>query len=46
MPVNPRHTWQEWQELFAAQVPSPGYIPNYKKGTKPQPGKNIYHAFE
>ena len=46
MPVNPRHTWKEWQEIFAAQVPSPEYIPKFKIGTKPQPGKNIYHTFE
>jgi hypothetical protein len=46
MPVNPRYTWKEWQEIFAAQVPSPGYTPNYKKGTEPQPGKTFYHPFE
>jgi len=46
MPVNPRHTWKEWQEIFAAQAPSPGYTPNYNRGTKPQQGKNIYHIFE
>jgi len=46
MPVNPRHTWQEWQEIFAAQVPSPQYNTNYKKGTEPQPGRNLHHTFE
>jgi len=39
VPVNPRHTWQEWQEIFAAQLATPPYNPNYKKGTEPQPGK-------
>jgi len=37
MPVNPRHTWQEWQEIFAAQVPSPKNKPTLKLGTEPQP---------
>ena len=27
MPVNPRHTAQEWQEIYAAQVSSHEYIP-------------------
>jgi hypothetical protein len=45
MPVNPRHTWQEWQEIFAAQVPSPAYKPTFKMGTEPQPGKNLLHTF-
>ena len=44
MPVNPRHTWQEWQEIFAAQVPSPGNNPTFKLGTEPQPGKDLYHT--
>jgi hypothetical protein len=34
MPVNPRHTAQEWQEIYAAQVPSPVDNSNYKKGTE------------
>ena len=46
MPVNPRHTAQEWQEIYAAQKPSPEYNPNYKKGTEPQPGKDLHHTFE
>jgi hypothetical protein len=45
MPVNPRYTAQEWQEIYAAQVPSPEYNPNYKKGTEPQPGKDLHHTF-
>ena len=44
MPVNPRHTWQEWQEIFAAQAPSPGYNPTFKLGTEPQPGKDLHHT--
>jgi len=44
MPVNPRHTWQEWQEIFAAQVPSPGYNPSLKLGTEPQPGIYLHHT--
>jgi hypothetical protein len=46
MPVNPRHTAQEWQDIYAAQVPSPEYNPSYKKGTEPQPGKDLLHGFE
>jgi len=47
MPVNPRHTWQEWQEIFAAQVPSPEYNPNYKKGTEQQTSKTCFtHLIE
>jgi len=45
MPVSQRHTWQEWQEIYAAQVPSPEYNPNYKKGTEPQPGKTCITYF-
>jgi len=44
MPVNPRHTWQEWQEIFAAQAPSPGYNPTFRLGTEPQPGKDLHHT--
>jgi len=43
-PVNPRHTWQEWQEIFAAQVPSPRYNPTIKSGTEPQTGKDLHHT--
>jgi hypothetical protein len=46
MPVNPRYTAQEWQDIYAAQVPSPEYNPSYKKGTEPQSGKDLFHAFE
>ena len=46
MPVNPRHTAQEWQEIYAAQVPSPEDNSNYKKGTEPQPGKDLIQRFE
>jgi hypothetical protein len=45
MPVNPKYTAQEWQEIYAAQVPSPEYNPSYKKGTEPQPGKDLLHTF-
>jgi len=45
MPVYPRHTWQEWQEIFAAQVPSPEYNPTVKLGTEPQQGKVLHHTF-
>jgi len=44
MPVNPRYTWQEWQEIFAAQVPSPRNNPTVKLGTEPQPGKDLHHT--
>jgi len=44
MPVNPRHTWQEWQEIFAAQVPSPRNYPTFRLGTEPQPGKDLHHT--
>jgi hypothetical protein len=46
MPVNPRYTWQEWQEIHAAQVPSPAYKATFKKGTEPQPGKDLHHTFQ
>ena len=45
MPVNPRYTAQEWQEIFAAQVPSPRSNPTFKLGTEPQPGKYLGHTF-
>jgi len=38
VPINPRHTAQEWQEIYAAAVTSPEDNTNYKKGTEPQPG--------
>jgi hypothetical protein len=40
-PVNPKYTAQEWQEIYAAQKPSPEYYPDFKKGTEPQPGKDL-----
>jgi len=46
MPVNPRHTAQEWRDIYAAQVPSPEYNPSYKKGTERQPGKDLLHTFQ
>jgi hypothetical protein len=46
MPVNPRFTAYEWQEIHAAQKFSPEYNPIYKKGTEPQPGKDLLHTFE
>jgi hypothetical protein len=46
MPVNPKYTAQEWQKVYAAQKPSPEYYPNFKKGTEPQPGKDLPHTFE
>jgi len=35
MPVNPMYTTEEWQEIYAAQKPSPEYSPNFKQGTGP-----------
>jgi hypothetical protein len=46
MPVNPKHTYQEWLDIFVAQKPSPEDDRNYKKGTEPQPGKDLPHTFE
>ena len=46
MPVNPKYTAQEWQEIYAAQVPSPEDNSNYKLGTEPQPGKDLFHTFD
>jgi hypothetical protein len=46
VPVNPKYTAQEWKEIYAAQVPSPVDNSNYKKGTEPQPGKDLLHTFE
>jgi len=37
-PVNPEYAWQEWQEIYSAQVPSPEYYPTFKEGIEPQPG--------
>jgi hypothetical protein len=45
-PVYPRYTAREWQEIYAAQKPSPEYYPNFKKGTEPQPGKDLLHMYE
>jgi hypothetical protein len=45
MPVNPKYTAQEWRDIMAAQMPSPEYYTNFKKGTKPQPGNNLHHIF-
>ena len=46
MPVNPRHTAQEWQEIYAAAEPRPEDNPSYKLGTEPQPGKDLVHTFD
>ena len=46
MPVNPKYTAQEWQEIYAAQVPDPEDNSNYKLGTEPQPGKDLVHTFD
>jgi hypothetical protein len=45
MPVYPKHTYQEWLDIFAAQKPSPEDDRNYKKGTEPQPGKDLPNTF-
>jgi len=45
MPVNPRHTAREWQEIFAAQVPSPEHNPTVKLNTEPQTCKDLHHTF-
>ena len=45
MPVNPRHTAQEWQEIYAAAKPRPEDNTKYKQGTEPQPGKDLAHTF-
>jgi hypothetical protein len=46
MPVNPRYTYQEWLDIFAAQTAIPEVDRYYKKGTEPQPGKDLPHTFE
>jgi len=46
MPVNPRYTAQEWQEIYAAQKLSPEYSPNFKQGTEPKQGNKVCHVFE
>jgi len=46
MPVNPKHTAQEWQEIYAAAEPRPEDNHNYKLGTEPQPGKDLVYTFE
>jgi hypothetical protein len=45
-PVNPKYTAQEWKEIYAGQKASPEYYPNFKKGTEPQPGKDLPYTFE
>jgi hypothetical protein len=46
VPVNPKHTYQEWLDIFAAQKAIPEIDRSYKKGTEPQPGKDLPHTFE
>jgi hypothetical protein len=46
MPVNPKHTYQEWLDIFAAQEPTPEDDSNYKEGTEPQPGKDLPYTCE
>jgi hypothetical protein len=46
MPVNPSYTAQEWQEIYAAQLLRPEDNYNYKLGTEPQPGKDLFHTFQ
>jgi len=46
MPVNPRHTAQEWQEIYAAAESRPEDNRNYNLGTEPQPGKDLAHTFD
>ena len=46
MPVNPRHTAQEWQEIYAAAEPKFEGNTSYKLGTEPQPSKDLVHTFE
>lgn len=45
-PVNPKYTALEWQEIYAAQKPSPECYPNFKKGTEPQTGKDLLQTYE
>ena len=44
MPVNPRYTWQEWQEIFVAQVPSLRNNRSVKMGTESQTRKDLHHT--
>jgi hypothetical protein len=46
MPVNPKHTYQEWLDIFAAQKPSPEDDVSYKKGTESQTGIDLPQPFE
>jgi len=46
LPVNPRHTAQEWQEIYAAAEPRPEGNPSYKLDTEPQPGKDLVNTIE
>jgi len=46
MPVNAMYATEEWQEIYAAQKPSPEYSPNFKQGTEPQQGNKMCHIFE
>jgi hypothetical protein len=38
IPVHPSYTLQEWRTIMAAQQQSPEHFPDFKRGTKPQPG--------
>jgi len=46
MPVNPRYTAEEWQDIYAAQKLSPEYSPNFKQGTEPRQDNNLCNIFE
>jgi hypothetical protein len=45
MTVNSKHTYQEWIDILAAQKPSSEDDRSYKKGTEPQPGKDLPQTF-
>jgi hypothetical protein len=44
LPVYPKHTIQEWLEIFAAQKAPLEKYANFKKGTTPQPGNYFSHG--
>jgi hypothetical protein len=39
VPVDPRHTVEEWNTIMGARTPSPIYLPGFSTGIKPQKGE-------
>jgi hypothetical protein len=44
IPVSPKYTAQEWQEIYDAQTPRSEKYPNFKRGSILQPGNDLTHT--